>query len=66
MRRASTTPRRVSITTCWCKDYPGTQFAKQAEERLAQIAPQPDNPPDRFAFLDYVFGPPSGKAALRR
>jgi outer membrane protein assembly factor BamD (BamD/ComL family) len=48
------------------KDYPGTEFARQAEERLAQIAPEPDNPPDRFAFLDYVFGPPSGKAALRR
>jgi outer membrane protein assembly factor BamD (BamD/ComL family) len=48
------------------KDYPGTEFARQAEERLAQLAPEPDNPPDRFAFLDYVFGPPSGKAALRR
>jgi TolA-binding protein len=48
------------------KEFPGTDFAKQAEERLAQIAPEPDNPPDRFAFLDYVFGPPSGKAAMRR
>jgi TolA-binding protein len=48
------------------KEYPGTDFAKQAEERLAQIEPAPDNPPDRFAFLDYVFGPPSGKAGLRR
>jgi outer membrane protein assembly factor BamD (BamD/ComL family) len=48
------------------KDYPGTPFAKEAEARIAQIAPEPDNPPDRFAFLDYVFGPPSGKAAMRR
>jgi TolA-binding protein len=48
------------------QDYPGTQFAKEAESRLAQIAPEPDNPPDRFAFLDYVFGPPSGKASMRR
>jgi outer membrane protein assembly factor BamD (BamD/ComL family) len=48
------------------QEYPGTQFAKQAEARLAEIGPQPDNPPDRFAFLDYVFGPPSGKAAVRR
>jgi len=48
------------------KDYPGTEFAKQAETRLAQIAPEPDSPPDRFAFLDYVFGPPRGKASLRR
>jgi TolA-binding protein len=48
------------------KDYPGTPFAKQAEARLAEIAPEPDNPPDRYAFLDYVFGPPRGKAALRR
>ncbi len=48
------------------KDYPGTPFAKEAEARLAQIAPEPNNPPDRFAFLEYVFGPPRGKAAMRR
>ncbi len=48
------------------KDYPGTQFAEQAQTRLAQIAPEPDNPPDRFAFLDSIFGPPSGKPSVRR
>jgi TolA-binding protein len=48
------------------KEYPGTELARQAEARLAEISPQPDNPPDRFAFLDYVFGPASGKPTVRR
>ncbi len=47
------------------KEYPGTPFAKQSEERLAALGGLPDNPPDRFEFLNYVFGQPSGKAARR-
>ncbi|MDX1963065.1 MAG: outer membrane protein assembly factor BamD [Pirellulales bacterium] len=47
------------------KDFAASPAAAKAQERLAAIEGLPDNPPDRFGFLDYVFGPPSGKAGQR-
>lgn len=47
------------------KDFPDTPFAEKARERLASIADKPDNPPDRFTFLNSIFGEPSGKAGTR-
>ncbi len=37
--------------------YPSTEKAKQARERMAQISGLPDKPPDRFGWIDDVFGP---------
>jgi TolA-binding protein len=37
------------------KEFPGTQVAKQAEERLAAIADLPAEPPQRFAWLTGLF-----------
>ncbi len=48
------------------KDYPGTEFARRADERIAALGGEPESPPDRFAFLNTVFGEPSGKAGRRR
>lgn len=48
------------------KDFPGTEFAQRAEQRINELAGQPENPPDYFAFLDNVLGPPAGKPTVRR
>lgn len=48
-----------------CKEFPDTPFSAKAQERLAAIKDKPDNPPDRYEFLNYIFGPPNGKAGMR-
>ena len=48
-----------------CKEFPDTPFSAKAQERLAAIQGKPDNPPDRYEFLNYIFGPPNGKAGMR-
>jgi len=37
------------------KDYPLTQYARQAQARLEQIRDKPDNPPNRFQWLTDIF-----------
>ena len=36
-------------------DYPGTEFAQQAQERLTQLVDQPDAPPQRLPWLVKIF-----------
>ena len=37
------------------KDYPLTQYARQARARLEEIRNEPDNPPNRFKRLTDPF-----------
>ncbi|MDZ4819871.1 MAG: outer membrane protein assembly factor BamD [Planctomycetota bacterium] len=47
------------------KQYPGTGLAKQSQQRLEELKNEPDNPPDRFAFLNPIFGEPRNQANRR-
>jgi hypothetical protein len=37
------------------KDYPQTQFAEDAKTRLAAIQGEPNDPPNRLAFITDLF-----------
>lgn len=41
-------------------EYPGTEFAKQSEQKLVEIANMPAAPHDYFGFVNNVLPPPRG------
>ena len=43
------------------KEFPQTPFSEEAKTRLAQIDKEPDNPPNRLAFLTDFIDPASKK-----
>lgn len=45
------------------KEFPQTPFSEQAKTRLAAIEHEPDNPPNRVAFLTDWFEPPDKRDA---
>ena len=47
-------------------DFPGTEFAKQAEQKLTEIAGMADHPPDRFGFVNYIFPPPASQRTIKK
>ncbi len=42
------------------KDYPDTQYAGMAKQRIEEIKDLPPMPPNRFEWLTNLFGPPAG------
>lgn len=47
-------------------EYPGTEFAKQAEQKLVEIANMPAAPHDYFAFVNKVLPPPRGLKTIKK
>jgi TolA-binding protein len=47
-------------------EYPGTEFAKRAEQALGEIANMPDAPHDYLAFMENVLPPKKGPKALKQ
>ncbi|MGC4002090.1 MAG: hypothetical protein QM811_02645 [Pirellulales bacterium] len=47
-------------------EYPGTEFAERSKQQIAGLVGKPDDPPDRFGFLDYIFPNPAGKYGQRK
>ena len=48
------------------KEYPNSSFAEQSKERMAQISSEPDNPPNRLAWLDTIFDADYRQDMLRK
>lgn len=44
------------------KDYPETQFAAKARQRIEEIKDLPPMPPNRFEWLTNLFGPPANSS----
>lgn len=47
-------------------EYPGTEFARRAEQALADIEKMPDRPHDYFAFMSKVLPPTNGPKVIKK